>query len=88
VTLEDEILSALRRIIRATDEHSRALLTRHGLTGPQWTALRVLVEDGCATVTPDRHEFTIATLKDRYTRVLVTDEAIAEISRHVETEPA
>lgn len=50
--------------------------------------LVTLVEDGCATVTPDRHTFTIATLKDRYTRVLTAEAAIAEISRHVEREPA
>lgn len=50
--------------------------------------LVTLIEDGCATVTPDRHDFTIATLKDRYTRVLTAERAIAEISRHVETEPA
>ena len=46
MTLDDEILTALRRIIRATDQHSRALLTKHGLTGPQWAALRILVEEG------------------------------------------
>jgi nicotinamidase-related amidase len=50
--------------------------------------LVTLIEDGCATVTPDRHAFTIATLKDRYTRVLTAERAIAEISRHVEAEPA
>jgi nicotinamidase-related amidase len=50
--------------------------------------LVTLIEDGCATVTPDRHRFTIETLKDRYTRVLSADRAIAEISRHVEPESA
>ena len=38
-----------------------------------------LVEDACATVTPQLHEFTVATLKDRYTRVIDTETAIAEI---------
>jgi hypothetical protein len=32
-------------------------------------------------VTRDRHEFTIATLRDRYARVLSTDDLIAEIDR-------
>jgi nicotinamidase-related amidase len=46
--------------------------------------LVTLIEDGCATVTPDRQAFTIATLRDRYTRVLTTDQAVAEIDRHVD----
>jgi nicotinamidase-related amidase len=41
----------------------------------------IIVEDGCASVTRDRHEFTIATLRDRYARVLSTDDLIAEIDR-------
>jgi len=45
--------------------------------------LVTLVEDACATVTHDRHEFTIATLRDRYTSVLTTEQAIAELARHV-----
>ncbi|HXV75343.1 MAG TPA: isochorismatase family cysteine hydrolase [Candidatus Polarisedimenticolaceae bacterium] len=45
-----------------------------------------VIEDGCATVTPDRHDFTIATLRDRYTRVLTTERAIDEISRHVDAD--
>ena len=42
-----------------------------------------LVEDGCATVTPVLQEATIRTMKDRYARVLTTDEAIQEIQRVV-----
>lgn len=38
-----------------------------------------LIDDCCATVTPDLHEASIATLRDRYCRVLSTDEAIREI---------
>lgn len=44
-----------------------------------------LINDGCATVTPELHNATIATLKDRYCRVLSTDEAMQEI-REVVTE--
>lgn len=38
-----------------------------------------LINDGCATVTPDLHNATIATLKDRYARVLSADDVIREI---------
>ncbi|MDX1605902.1 MAG: isochorismatase family cysteine hydrolase [Candidatus Competibacterales bacterium] len=41
-----------------------------------------LVEDCCASVTPERHRFTIATLRDRYTRVLTTEEALAELDTY------
>ena len=40
-----------------------------------------LIEDGCTTVTPELQEATIATIKDRYARVMTTDEAVAEIAR-------
>lgn len=42
-----------------------------------------LIEDGCATVTPELQLATITTMKDRYARVLSTAEAIEEISRVV-----
>jgi DNA-binding MarR family transcriptional regulator len=38
-------MSALRRIIRAIDLHSRALVQRFGLTGPQLTVLKELLAD-------------------------------------------
>lgn len=38
-----------------------------------------LIRDACATVTPELHNATIATLQDRYCRVLTTEEAVAEI---------
>lgn len=40
--LVDDILVALRKIIRAIDLHSRVLVQRHGLTGPQLVVLREL----------------------------------------------
>lgn len=40
-----------------------------------------LVEDACTTVTPELQQATIATIRDRYARVMTTDEAIAEITR-------
>lgn len=38
-----------------------------------------LIDDGCATVTPDLHQATINTLRDRYSRIFSTQEAIREI---------
>ncbi len=42
-----------------------------------------LISDGCATVTPQLQNATITTMKDRYARVLNTEEAIAEIRKLV-----
>jgi nicotinamidase-related amidase len=40
-----------------------------------------LIEDGCTTVTPELQNATITTIRDRYARVMTTDQAIAEITR-------
>jgi DNA-binding MarR family transcriptional regulator len=40
LTVENEIVAALRRIIRAVDLHSRQLLDQYGLTGPQLVILQ------------------------------------------------
>ena len=44
-----------------------------------------LIADGCATVTPELQKATITTMKDRYARVMTTDEALVEIDRVVES---
>lgn len=41
-----------------------------------------LISDGTATVTPELQYATITTMKDRYARVLSTEEAIAELKAH------
>lgn len=46
VELHESVLVALRRIIRAIDLHSRQLINRHGLTGPQLILLRHLTANG------------------------------------------
>ncbi len=38
-----------------------------------------LINDACATVTPDLHNATIKTIKDRYARVLTADEVVKEL---------
>lgn len=40
----DEVLVALRRIIRAVDLHSRRLASEYGLTGPQAQVLKAVIE--------------------------------------------
>ncbi|MFN2348210.1 MAG: cysteine hydrolase family protein [Thioalkalivibrio sp.] len=40
-----------------------------------------LLEDGCATVTPEMQQATMTTIKDRYARTMTTDEALAEIAK-------
>lgn len=42
----EEVLIAIRRIIHAIDMHSRLLLQRHGLTGPQLVVLKTLDSRG------------------------------------------
>jgi DNA-binding MarR family transcriptional regulator len=44
--ISDQILVALRRIVRAIDLHSRRLVQDYGLTGPQVVLLRELVRNG------------------------------------------
>lgn len=48
--------------------------------------LVTLIDDGCTTVTPELHEFTVAVLRDRYVRVIDTDKAIEEIDRYLDHE--
>ncbi|GGO80809.1 MarR family transcriptional regulator [Marinobacterium nitratireducens] len=45
----DEVLVALRRIIRAVDMHSRRLASEYGLTGPQAQVLKAVIESNGLT---------------------------------------
>ncbi len=38
-----------------------------------------LIADGCTTVTPELQKATLTTMKDRYARVMTTEDAIAEL---------
>jgi len=40
-----------------------------------------LINDACATVTPELHNATISTVRDRYSRVMTADEVIKEIRK-------
>ncbi len=43
--------------------------------------LVTVVEDCCATVTPELHEASLATLRDRYAKIIGLEEAVATINR-------
>ena len=47
--ISEAILIALRRIIRAVDQHSRNLVSSHGLTGPQALLLTEIARGGALT---------------------------------------
>jgi len=47
--LEEEIVAAIRRIVRAVDLHSRWLVARYELTGPQLATLRAAARLGSPT---------------------------------------
>jgi len=49
--------------------------------------LVTVVEDACTTVTKELHQASLATLRDRYARVITTDEAIKEIDESVDRLP-
>jgi len=40
-----------------------------------------LINDACATVTPELHNATISTVRDRYSRVMTADEVIKEVRK-------
>lgn len=44
--LEDLIVAAIRRVMRAVDLHSRRLVEEHGLTGPQLATLKEAARTG------------------------------------------
>jgi len=44
--LGDQVLTSLRRVIRAVDLHSRQLVRSHGLTSPQVLVLNTLIRSG------------------------------------------
>ncbi len=50
LTIEDEIVAALRRIIRAVDLHSRRLVHEVGLTWPQLATLRAANRLGTCSI--------------------------------------
>jgi DNA-binding MarR family transcriptional regulator len=72
-TIHDQVLIALRRIIRRVDMHSRSLAQKHGLTGPQLLLLRELSEKdersvGSLAKTMSLSSATVSGIVDRLSR--------------------
>lgn len=44
--------------------------------------LVTIIDDGCATVTPDLHNASLKTLRDRYARILTTEEALNDVEEY------
>jgi DNA-binding MarR family transcriptional regulator len=63
---QDQVLIALRQIMRAVDLHSRQLLHSHKLTGPQALILQVLLRSGESSIgqLAQRVSLSPATLSD------------------------
>ncbi len=47
--------------------------------------LVTVIDDACATVTPELHEASLATLRDRYARILPLRDALASLEDWVQT---
>lgn len=45
--------------------------------------LVTMIEDCCTTVTPALHQATLTTLRDRYARIMTTQEALKELEQYV-----
>lgn len=66
----EEVLSSLRRLIRATDLHSKYLSKTTGLTAPQILLLQAIRDKGEVTISELAHEIslsqaTVTTILDR-----------------------
>ena len=45
--------------------------------------LVTVIEDGCNNVTRELHEASLKVIKDRYARVIRTEEALSDIEKNV-----
>ena len=74
------VMAALRRIIRAIDLHSRSLVSRFGLTGPQLVVLKELVDSSPRSVSGlaaavDLSQATVTGILDRLERKSMVERA-------------
>lgn len=46
--------------------------------------LVTMIDDGCATVTPELQSATVRNLKDRYAKVISTEQALGEVERELD----
>jgi DNA-binding MarR family transcriptional regulator len=88
-----QVMAALRRIIRAIDLHSRSLVQRYGLTGPQLVVLKELMEHSPQSVSGlaaavNLSQATVTGILDRLERKeMVCRERSAEDKRKVMISP-
>lgn len=86
---QEEILVALRRIIRAVDLHSRRLIQKTGLSGPQVVLLQIMGQGGTVTAgelarRASLSQATVTTILDRLEeRGLVQRQRSADDKRRV-----
>ncbi len=89
----NHVMAALRRIIRAIDLHSRALVQRFGLTGPQLVVLKALIETSPQPVSSlaaavNLSQATVTGILDRLERKsMVTRERYSRDKRKVMVSP-
>jgi len=87
------VMAALRRIIRAIDLHSRTLVRRYGLTGPQLVVLKELVETSPQPVNSlaaavNLSQATVTGILDRLERkAMITRERDSKDKRKVMVSP-
>lgn len=86
--IADQIIIALRRVIRAVDLHSRTLVQSHGLTGPQALILKALpVNPVPVSELAGRVSLSVATVTDILNRLeqrgLITRERDEQDRRRV-----
>lgn len=69
--LPEQMLIALRRVMRAVDLHSRKLMQSHGMTGPQALVLQEVVRGKCLSAgeLANRVSLSQATVTDIVTRL-------------------
>lgn len=77
---EDQIVAAIRQIIRAVDLHSRSLVSDYGLTGPQLAVLQELQRLG--TASPKQLAAAVHLSQATVTGILKRLETRGLVSRH------
>jgi DNA-binding MarR family transcriptional regulator len=81
-----EVLAALRRIIRAIDLHSRELVQRYGLTGPQLVVLKELLARSPRSVSElaaavNLSQATVTGILDRLEKKSMVERLRSEVDR-------
>lgn len=86
VEVATSVMAALRRIIRAIDLHSRSLVQRYGLTGPQLVVLKELLDRSPLAVSElaalvNLSQATVTGILDRLERKQMVSRERSELDR-------